>query len=214
MKVVVVVLFVSLLFVLMFIFMIIMGVVIVIAVLIVITVVIMIIVMVVLIMIAVVVVITVLIVITAVVMITVVVMVIVMVVLIMIAVVVVIIVVVITMIVMLENGNVAVRQKHCALCIQKSDRFGFACDVFNHVLQPRGQRRANPKYDIGLLKSACLRRPKRISVGRRARIDQELGGADPIHHLRDQGVDRGDIGNHAGRIGHCSGRKKAENSRG
>ncbi len=77
---------------------------------------------------------------------------------------------------------------------------GAAGQRLQRIGQPWGQRRADPDDQIGPAQRACLGGAHGIAMGRAARRHDEVGRADPFHHLRHQPMHRGDICRNGGDI--------------
>ena len=55
---------------------------------------------------------------------------------------------------------------------------------------------AHPDHQIRLCKAGRLRGAHRIAMRRGAGRQDQLGRAHPLHHLRHQGMHRGDVNGH------------------
>ena len=95
---------------------------------------------------------------------------------------------------MLKNRRGAVRQNLRAARAKQFNHFGVRGEIVDGSLQPRRQRFADPENDLRILQRPRLGRAQRVVMRRRFDLDQKVRGADALHHLRGDGMNRPDIG--------------------
>ncbi len=92
------------------------------------------------------------------------------------------------------------RQDAGARLLQQGQMARAAGKRFQRIGQPRGQQRADPDDQVRPAQRPRLGRAHRIAMWRTARRHDEVGRANPFHHLRHQRVNRGDIRGDCGHI--------------
>jgi Fur family zinc uptake transcriptional regulator len=104
------------------------------------------------------------------------------------------------MIMRVEQRTLAIGQKLDALERRELELVGGPAQRRERPLEERLHVRADPDDQVGLAQGLGLARAEAVGVGRAARLEEDAGRADTIHHRGRDAAERADRGDHAGGV--------------